>query len=262
MGERLQVCDGVGGDGKGLEFLFETSSTKQYNIGQRIALTNGTVFRYAYALTALTRNGVAGSGAVAAGHRGNLTLGGSAVASGAGAAGDFAVKITCSATAVVEDEYAGGQYVISSHSGGLGSTQVCWIRSHPAASSSEVITLALDSPLLFPVDSRCGGNLVLNPFQNVKAMAGTANGFPVGVATTTVAATKYCWLQTWGPSAFVQDAAPVAAIGAPCVVGSNAGGVVTSVTANNLLAYPIVGCMQQVAGAASQLQPAFITIMP
>jgi hypothetical protein len=261
MGERLQILE-PGGDGRGIEFLFETSSTKQYNIGQRISTTNGAVFRYAYALTALTRNGVAGAGQVAAGHRGNLTLGSSATASAGGAIGDFKVRIQCSGTAVVKDEYAGGQFVISSHSGGLDSTQVCWIRSHPAAAASAECELTLENPLIFPVDTRCKGNLVLNPFQNVKAIAGAANGFPVGVAVTTVAATKYCWLQTWGPCAFVQDAAPVAAIAAPCVVGSNAGGVVTSVTANNLLAYPIVGVMGQVAGAASQLQPAFITIMP
>lgn len=262
MGERLQICDGVGGDGKGLEFLFETSSTKQYNIGQRIALTNGSVFRYAYALTAIARNCVAMDGTVAAGHRGNLTLGSSATASAGGNTGEFEVRVQCSGTAVTADEYAGGQYIVSSHSGGLGSTQVCYIRSHPAAAASATLTLTLDNPLLWPVDSRCKGNLVLNPFQNVQAMAGNANGFPVGVTTTTVAATKYCWLQTWGPSAVVQDAAPAGATGMPVVCGSNSGGVVTSVTANNLLKYPIVGIMGQVAGAAGQLQPVFLTIMP
>jgi len=262
MGERLQICDGVGGDGKGLEFLFETSSTKQYNIGQRIALTNGGVFRYAYALTAIARNCVAGAGQVAAGHRGNLTLGSSATASAGGNTGDFEVRVQCSATAVVRDEYAGGQYIVSSQSDNLGSTQVCYIRSHPAAVASATLTLTLENPLLWPVDTRCKGNLVLNPFQNVKAMAGTANAFPVGVTTTTVAATKYCWLQTWGPSAIVQNAAGTVIVGAPVVAGSGTGGVVNSVTAANLLHYPVVGVMGQTAGAVNQLQPVFITIMP
>jgi hypothetical protein len=262
MGEKLQICDGVGGDGKGLEFLFETSSTKQYNIGQRIALTNGGVFRYAYALTAIARNSVAGSGTVAAGHKSNLTLGSSATASAGGKTGEFKVRVQCSGTAVVKDEYAGGQYVVSSHLDGLSSTQVCYIRSHPAAAASATCELTLENPLLWPVDTRCKGNLVLNPFQNVKAFAAATDGFPVGVTTTTVAATKYCWLQTWGPSAVVQNAAGVTIPGAPVVAGSGTGGVVNSVTAVNLLHYPIVGVMGQTAGAVNQLQPVFITIMP
>jgi hypothetical protein len=270
MSGKLQM--GIDGQpspgGDDYKFLFETSTTKKFNIGQRVCLSNGAVFHYAYALTAIDKQLFAAAGTVPAGHQGCLTLGwGSSagtVASAGGNVGDYKVRIQCSGTAITANQYAGGQYVISSNSlaGSISSSQVCWIKSHPAAVASAVCELELYNPLLYAVDTRCKGNLIMNPFMNVKAHDGAAGNWPVGLTTTNVAATSYCWLQTWGPTGVRQGALPAATIGGNFIVGTETGGVVSCITVAGMTLYPIAGVLGNVVGAAGQLTPAFIRIMP
>ena len=255
---RIKLVD-VPAGGPDIEFLFETSTTQKFTIGQRMCLTNGAVFHYAYALTALVRNTIAGAATPLSGNNAGLVLGSGSTAGAGGLAGAKTARVVCSATAATKDQFAGGQYVVSSHAVSLNSLQSVFIKSHNAAATGTEIVMELENPLLYNLDSASQGNLIPNPFYGVAAYAATSTAYPVGLAVTTVAATSYCWLQTWGPNAAVCSGAPPKA-GGGVSVGSTAGGVVTS-TANPAL-YPMIGFGGVKTGGASGLVSMFLTIMP
>jgi len=242
-----------------MKFLFETSTTQQYTIGQRVCCSNGAVFHYAYALTALTANTFASTATIAAGNKGNYILGSGTTSGYGGVAGDMQCRIKASNAAITENQFQGGQYVIASHTGSLNSIQNLFIKSHPAAATNTECILQLENPVLHPIDSRSSGNLIPNPFYEVQAYDATPEAYAIGLAVTTVAATSYCWLQTWGPNAAKNSAAPTK-VGGQIICGSTTGGVVTS--AVNPAYYPLVGFAGPVAGAANALTPMFITLVP
>jgi len=248
--------------GDGIDFLFETSTTQKFPIGQRVCLSNGAVFHYAYALTAIGRQLFAAAGTVPAGHQGTLTLCSGTASLGGSKVGSKTLRIIASGTAMTENQYQGGQFCITTNVLGLASTQVCWIKSHNAAATGAACDLQLHNPLLFTVDSNARGNLIMNPFMNVKAHAGAAGNWPVGLTTTIVAATSYCWLQTWGPTGVVHSAMPQANVGGMFVCGTATGGAVSSVAIAGINLYPLVGYNGNVVGVSGCVTPAFITIMP
>ena len=242
-------------DGGGLKFLWETSTTQKFTLGQRVTVSNGMVFHYAYALTALVANEFAFTATRAAGYSEIATIGCTA-----GAIGDMSVEILVNtALNITENQFQGGYWCISSQTASLNSLQTLFIKSHPAALKNTKCVLQLHNPLLHIVNSRSQGCMVQNPFWGVQAEQGEVT-IPLGMAVTTVAATSYCWLQTWGPNAARSEAGTPAGTGGNLCVGSTAGSVSSFV---NATVYPQCGIQGgKTTGLDNQLVEMWIRCCP
>ena len=257
---KLRVgSDGQPPPGKMMKELYTESPTQKFPLGMRVGMSNGTVWRYCHAAEALTRNAVLSSAKESAHHAKDLVLGSGNTAAYGGAVGDYSVKIKTSGVAITANYFQGGQYVITSHSLSLNSTQNLWIKGHAAAASDTVLTLDLENPLEFTVDSQSKGMLIQNPFANVIEYDTIGESYPVGLAPMTITTEYYFWAQTWGPTAGISSAAPPGK-GAAITAGSTTGGVITSGV--NITHYPIIGFGGNTAGTDSQMLPFFLTIMP
>lgn len=197
-------------DTGGWDFLYRASSVKdeRYNVGDRVVLPDGRVFRYAFA--AGTCNPEVGAYKA---KKTNTVAVAPAQATGAGAVGSRTVTVTIDteigelATGVLtENELAGGYVVIGN--GADQHPQMRMIVSHPAlATTGGSLTLTLDAALITAVTvGTTTIELMESPFYNLKAdMSGgdyvTFVGIPAAVATDN----QYFWVQTWGPCWITSD---------------------------------------------------------
>lgn len=197
-------------DAGGWDFLYSASSRKdpRFNVGDRVVLPDGRVFRYA--LASGTCNPEVGAYKA---KKTNTVAVAPAQASGAGAVGDHSVTVTIDTeigvltTGVLsENELAGGYVVIGNGSGQH--PQMRMIVSHPAlATAGGSLTLKLDAKLTTAVTvGTTTIELMESPFYNLKAdNAGgdfvTYIGIPACVATSG----QYFWVQTWGPCWITSD---------------------------------------------------------
>ncbi|MBW1673794.1 MAG: hypothetical protein JRJ45_09155 [Deltaproteobacteria bacterium] len=253
---QVGIDGGIPPDGGDMRFLFETSTTQKYTIGQRVCVSNGSVYHYAYALTALIANEFAFTAQRAAGYSEIATIGCTA-----GAIGDYSVEILVNtALDITENQFQGGMWIISSQTASLNSLQSLLIKEHPAALKNTKCILQLHNPLLHVVNSRSQGSMLMNPFWGIQAEQGKVE-LPLGMAVTTVAAASYCWLQIWGQGAARADGSPPVVAG-NVVVGSTVGKISIVTSANHDL-YPFVGVQGGgTAGLASQLAPIWIRCCP
>ena len=221
-------------------------------------MSNGAVFHYAYAGEALTRLHVCSCATTAAGHKYPYIIG-----SGTASAGDYAVNVVCSATSFTENMFQGGQLVVSSQVAGLEATQNLLIKSHPVATTGQTIEMKLLTPVqtTFTSQSKCG--LIRNPFYGVEKMDFTAVNHPIGITNIAVTTNYYFWLQTWGPCAGINDAAPPVVGGPVAVSSTNQGGisehVVTTIAAG---IYPPIGMCGPYASLDDETSPIFLMLVP
>jgi hypothetical protein len=258
---KIQVgIDGVSPPaGEGMEYLYEESSTQKFPIGQRVCCSNGAVFHYAYAAEALTRQRLISAAAVPAAQIYDRLTGTGTVTQ----IGKTAVDVVNSVTAITENEFQGGQLVVSSQVAGLAATQNLFIKSHPAASNGETITIQLLTPVQtnFTTQSKCG--VVPNPFHSVRLYDIAAEGYALGITNIAVTSGYYFWLQTWGPTAGVNDAGPVVR-GGPVAASSTTSGSISEFCITTIAAgiYPAIGTAGPWPGIASQTSPIFLTLVP
>jgi hypothetical protein len=251
---QVGIDGGIPPDGGDMAFLWETSTTQKFTLGQRVTVSNGMVFHYAYALTALIANNFCFSAQRADGYSQIATIGCTP-----GAIGDFSVEILVNtALNITANQFQGGYWSVSSQTASLNSLQTLFIKEHPAALKNTKCILKLHNPLLHVVNSRSQGEMIQNPYWGVQAEQGEVY-LPMGMAVTTVAAVSYCWLQTWGPNA-ARSEAGTPATGGNITVGSTVGAVASAV---NLEYYPLVGIQTgDTTGAAAQLAPMWIMLAP
>ena len=184
-------------DAPSWEFLYEHSTVKNanYNIGDRVVLPDGRVFRYAKATNILSscKFGVKFYGQIGDGVATQV--------SASAAIGDKSIKIT--ASGVTEDEYRGGYFIAH-----VAIQQFRGIIGNTATDGSGDIVVYLDAALtnaLVDASSYC--ELLQSPYASVKLTAGPSGGLSgddyssvAGIPNVeTVVANEYVWLQTWGP---------------------------------------------------------------
>lgn len=182
--------------------LFNSSTTRDHNLGARVTTSDGRVFRYARAGgSALVAGNVLQAPAQVTTHQ--------VMTPAAAAIGATQVTVTLGATnAVTENFYAGGYLIIDTTPG---NGYAYLISSHPAAAASATCVVTLSEPLkvALTTSSRC--SFQVNPYNGVIQAPGTTlTGAVVGVAVTPAAASEYCWIQTEG-------VAPVLISGTPGV---------------------------------------------
>ncbi len=170
--------------------LYTSSSTQIHRLGERLVTADGRVFRYCKAAStaALVAGNYIQSAAEIGDHQNRSVT--------AAAIGATTVTVSLGATAVTENQYAGGQMVVTI-TPGLG--QAVTIAGHPAAVLSTSVVLTLGEPLRVALDTNTRVDLVANPYNNViQEPATTATGVCVGVATYIISASEYGWIQRGG----------------------------------------------------------------
>lgn len=186
------------------DFIYEASTQKnpQYNVGDRVVLPDGRVFRYAKSAgTVLSGFGAAMSIPV--------TISGSLPAQtgdGSFAIGSRAVTVTIAADdgaagdgVIAKDELRGGYIVINNNTsnpinrGIVGNTAV--------ASGGGTSVVYLDGPITTTLTTSSYCEIMPNPYLAMTPGGGGALEFETFLGVPAVGCTtgKYFWLQTWGP---------------------------------------------------------------
>lgn len=194
----------------GWDFLYEASTVKdpRFNIGDRVTLPDGRVFRYA--LASGTCNPEVGAYKA---KKTNTVAVAPAQASGAGAIGSHFVTVTIDTEigvlttgVLAENELAGGYIVVGN--GSAQHPQMRQIISHPALTSAGgSLTLKLDAELVTAVTAATTTiELMESPFYCIKADNSggqyvTYLGVPARVATSG----QYFWVQTKGIAWITSD---------------------------------------------------------
>lgn len=194
----------------GWDFLYEASTVKdpRFNIGDRVTLPDGRVFRYA--LASGTCNPEVGAYKA---KKTNTVAVAPAQASGAGAIGNHFVTVTIDTEigvlttgVLAENELAGGYIVVGN--GSAQHPQMRQIISHPALTSAGgSLTLKLDAELVTAVTAATTTiELMESPFYCIKADNSggqyvTYLGVPARVATSG----QYFWVQTKGIAWITSD---------------------------------------------------------
>jgi len=173
-------------------FLYEASTVKHphYNIGDRVVLPDGRVFRYAKASgTVQTYKGQHFKKQIAIAYTTVLQ---------AQAVGDKSLKIDAgAAAAVAEDELRGGYIVI--YQSGDNHFQNRGIVGNTLADADGYTTIYLDGPLAVELASGTTPVEVFhNPYAAINACDGTYHQSVAGVPAIRATDGQYFWLQTWG----------------------------------------------------------------
>jgi len=177
----------TGEEGGGWDFLYTHTTTKDewYNIGDRVELPDGRVFRYGYADTARTSGyAMRFNASVAQGYT-NLA----AVA----AIGARSVKVV-SAITLTEDELRGGY--ITLYTGDPNNT-FRGILGNTAVTATGTVTIYLDAPLHVAVTTSTGSEFFYNPYAHLWEAPGEYSSI-AGIAVADMSTAGYCWIQTWG----------------------------------------------------------------
>ena len=240
-----------------LDFIFKSGSSKLYELGERVCLSNGAVFRYARAGAGITINKLCSSPLVADDHDADIAPVGASAAS----IGDKTIQITNGAsTTITENMFQGGQFFVND-SGGEG--QSLLIKSHSSAAVNSTCTIELYQAFHVAMTSKAQCGFVRNPFDGVIIQDHTADNHPIGVCNKAITSGHYFWLQTWGPTACLCDAGPPVQ-GGPAAVSSVTDGAVAEACLTTIAAgiYPTVGILGPLAGVSTETSPIWLTLCP
>ena len=177
------------------------TSDQRHKLGTRMALADGRVFRYAKD---------SGSG-IAAGRLVQAPATDAAddmdLAWSAGAAVGGTTITTGTSLTITKDQYKEGWLYTND---GAGEGQIYPIKSNTAVSSAAGCVFTIDDEDGFAVALTATSYLfgvVYNLYDGVLVQPTTITTAAVGVSTTTVTASYYTWLQTWGPCALLDTGA-------------------------------------------------------
>ena len=177
------------------------TSDQRHKLGTRMALADGRVFRYAKD---------SGSG-IAAGRLVQAPATDAAddmdLAWSAGAAVGGTTITTGTSLTITKDQYKEGWLYTND---GAGEGQIYPIKSNTAVSSAAGCVFTIDDEDGFAVALTATSSLfgvVYNLYDGVLVQPTPSTTAAVGVSTTTVTASYYTWLQTWGPCALLDTGA-------------------------------------------------------
>lgn len=118
-------------------------------------------------------------------------------------AGGKVIVVSVGATAVTQDQYAGGYVVVRD---GTGKGQCLRINGNTAVSSSGgAVTVSLFDPIAITLSTSDSKVDLISPFNGV--IASTTLSRPIGVPMVPLAAGEYGWLQTHGTASVLSDGA-------------------------------------------------------
>lgn len=229
--------------------MFSPTLAQQRELGARLQLVDGRVFRYAQAGAV---DLVAGN-LLQAALPIPLHLALTAVAA---AVGTTSIVVTPGATAGAANLYAEG-YLGVDTTPGNGLTYR--IAGHAAITASTAFTLYLDDPISVAFTTATRYGLLANLYRNVLQAPTTKTGPMVGVAPVVFTAAYYGWIQTWGICSVLINGTP--AVTAPVMNSVTAAGAVDVWTAANQPVASLVGEMAQV-GVSGKNNFVYLKIAP
>ena len=239
----------------GDEKVSSTTEDLGLDLGTRMILPDGRVYRYAFTNGAAPAGQGVQSSAALANHDSDL-----AVASAA-AVGATGVSVTLGGTAAAKDLYANGYLFVNDVEG---EGHVYKILGHDAIGSGGTGTINLmdgDSIKEALVAGSSQVGLVLSPYKDVIPTPGGAQtGRCVGYAPTEVADDSYFWVQTWGEAAVLADGTLV--IFRPVRVSDGTAGAVEEYSSQTDAEEQEVGYATNVLAASTEYQFVFLTISP
>jgi hypothetical protein len=204
------------GQGSGMHFqsIFTYSSEQKHELGYRLELADGRVFRYAStAVDQLACNIVQqASVSTYALHRGCTGV--------ATIVGDKKVSFTAGATAGAANMYKDGMLIASNDTASITRVANSYKISGNTAittAGSYAVTVYLADPIVVATSTSFKFHLHQNPYSLVivppkTTLTGSIMGLnPIAVPAATDSKTYYYWLQTWGLAA--AERGVVAAIG-------------------------------------------------
>lgn len=257
------VGNGTSTPGQG---ILEISATPVHEIGERLALRDGRVFRYARnGAVALAPGtvvqmdvGVYNSDAAQIANSSLITLAVDTVAAGATQA-----TVTISGLSAIDANMYSGALLMNDTTG------YCYrILSHPAvAASGTSIVLTLDDTVLVTFGASDTASIIPNPYAATciqVASASAQTGAPVGVSPMVVTAQYYYWVQTWGTCCtLIEGTSASLEIGAGVGIGTVAGSVEsivgTDLSNRDYFAQVGWGMNTQIDG---KYKPVWLTIAP
>lgn len=184
------------------DFLYQVSTVRNanYNIGDRVVLPDGRVFRYALSTGTLVTSAGAKCwdeetikyASIAA----NRAVGDKYITVTIDADDGVTDEGTDAAGVIAEDELRGGYVcvydasdVVRQHYGIIGNS---------ATTGAGTITIYLDAALAVAALSTGYVEVMGNPYGNVRRV-NDGNSSCIGVPLRAATDGQYCWLQTWGP---------------------------------------------------------------
>ncbi len=174
-------------------FLYTNEGTKNpnYNIGDRVVLPDGRVFRYAKAGAALNPS---------KGAQNSVTFLDSDNTQAAAAIGDTEISITLNATSAGANYFGTADRMVGAYFSQPDTTHCTFRRiiKHPIGSTSDVIKITLDAPITRVIPANSFYEILPNPYGYLKQSQGTSVSV-MGIPTVVVGSGNYCWVQTWGP---------------------------------------------------------------
>jgi len=172
------------------DFLYEASTVKNpnYNIGDRVVLPDGRVFRYALAASASIE---AGKGVK---FGGTMADHGIALCSPAAAEAVGAKSFTVASQTFTEDELRGGYAVLYT----AGSTYQQFGIIGNTACSASTVTIYLDRALKVALGSTNGIEVLGNPYRYMKYINDVDYNSVAGIPMSSPSNGDYFWIQTWG----------------------------------------------------------------
>lgn len=226
----------------------QTSSSKEYALGQSFTDGQGRVFVYAKAgAVNLSRGKLCVAPTVVANHI-NLSF------ATAPTAGDKSVTVTLGATAATKDQYKDGLLVVQD---GTGEGRAYAIEGHAAADSAASLTLYLKEAIdTTGATAESNVDLLANDYSGVLISVTDQADRPVGVPVVAIAAGEYGWLQAGGNCAVLMDEAVTN--GLMVTTGT---GVAGAVEAQDGAGEPLVGYVNGTAGVDTEYQNVYLTLM-
>lgn len=195
---------------------YDNNATQVHSLGTRAWTNDGRVFRYAQAgASDLVAGNLLQSAAPIANHLARTCP---TVAVGA-----TSFTFTPGATAGAANLYAEGY--LSIDTGAAAENGYTYtVSGHAAITSATAFTLNLIDPIQVALSSSSTAGLVHNKYKNVIQNPTTQTAATAGVAHYIISATKYGWIQTWGPCSVLINGTP--GVGVSVIPGGTTAGSV------------------------------------
>jgi len=226
--------------------IYDSSSTQYHNVGTRGQMSDGRVFYYA-------RNGAVDLDPGKLVHTPVIAATEANLAVTATAVGQKVVNVTPGAITFTANQLAEG-YLCVNDVDGEGYTYK--IREHPAVASSQAFDMTLYDDIKVALTANSQVTMLRNLWADVVESTTTQTFFKAGVPITTITASEYGWVQTWGVCGAWDD--ELTAIGSMVTGGTGTAG---QIEAADLIAEQLIG-IQLYTGVATEYYPKFLTIAP
>lgn len=228
--------------------LFEQGTVKLHQLGEKVTLSNGDIFRYAQVGGSNISKGKLQLAPVQKTNHHNQP------AIAAVAVGAYEVRVDLGATALVANEYQDG-YLVANDVAPEG--DIYDIASHPAADSGTDVIVSLKTPVRTAITTSSEFTFVHNAWRKV-VEGTTVTQRAAGVALINGTAAYYVWLKTRGVMPTLIGSA--ATLGADLIVGGTAGAVTDRTDALGASAEPVVAVADIVVGVATEYNPVRLVI--